>query len=201
MPRIEDLFDQLGEAGFLTTLDLTRGYWQVPVAEESQNKTAFVTPFGLFEFTVMPFGLQGAPATFQRLMDRVLQGRGNFAAAYLDDIIIFSKTWQDHERHIREVLQCLREAGLTAKPSKCQFGMGHCSYLGHIVGGGAVRPEVGKIEAVQKTSTPQTKKQVRAFLGLAGYYRRFIPDYATIAAPLSDLTRKSSPAQVSWTPV
>lgn len=111
----------------------------------------------------------------------------------MDDIIIYSKTWQDHERHIWEVLHCLREAGPTAKPRKCQFGMACCSYLGQVVGGGVVRQERTKIEAVQKTLTPQMKKQVKAFLSLTDYYRRFIPDYAMIPALLSDLTQKSPP--------
>ena len=201
MPRIDDLIDQLGKAPYLTTLDLTRGYWQVPVAADARHKTAFATPFGLYQFTVMPFGLQGAPAIFQRLMDRVLHGVGDFAAAYLDDIVIFSETWEDHLSHVHLVLGRLQASGLTAKPSKCQFGMAQCVYLGHIVGSGLVKPEHTKIQAVQQTPPPQTKKQVRAFLGLTGYYRRFIPDYASIAAPLSDLTRKNAPAHVTWTAV
>lgn len=201
MPRIDDLIDQLGKVRYLTTLDLTRGYWQVPVVADARHKTAFATLFGLYQFTVMPFGLQGAPATFQRLMDRVLHGVGDFAAAYLDDIVIFSETWEDHLTHVRSVLSRLQASGLTAKPSKCQFGMAQCVYLGHIVGSGLVKPEHTKIQAVQQTPPPQTKKQVRAFLGLTGYYRRFIPDYASIAAPLSDLTRKNTPAHVTWTAV
>ena len=104
MPRIDDLIDQLGKAQYLTTLDLTRGYWQVPVAADVRHKTTFVTPFGLYQFTVMPFGLQGAPATFQRLMDQVLRGVGDFEAAYLDDTVIFSETWEDHLTHVHSVL-------------------------------------------------------------------------------------------------
>ncbi len=199
MPRIDDLLDKLGQARYITTLDLARGYWQVPVAMRDRAKTAFTTPMGLYQFRVMPFGLSGAPATFQRMMDTLLRGTENFAAAYLDDLVVYSATWEDHCRHVRQVLLRLREHGLTAKPSKCQFGMHQCVYLGHVVGGGQVRPEVGKLLAVENFPVPSTKKHVRSFLGLTGYYRRFIPDYATVAAPLTDLTRKAGPNVVVWT--
>ena len=181
-------------------MDLNRGYWQVPMAEEAKAKTAFVTPFGLFQFNVMPFGLQGAPATFQRLRDRVIQGLQNYTAAYLDDLIIFSTCWTDHLKHLAAVLQRLKEAGLTVKPTKCQLGMKECVYLGHIVGSGNVKPDPGKIEAVRQFSTPRTKKQVRAFLGLAGYYRRFIPNFSAMASPLTDLTKKTAnTSKLKWT--
>ena len=200
MPRIDDLIDRLGQAQHISTLDLTRGYWQVPVSGPDQHKTAFVTPYGLYQFKRMPFGLKGAPATFQRLMDQVLRGLSSFAAAYLDDVIVFSTTWEEHLPHLEKVFHQLKEAGLTAKPKKCQFWMRRCSYLGHVVGGGEVRVENKKVEAVQQISQPETKKEVRTFLGLTGYYRRFIPDYATVAAPLTDMTRKSQPNAVTWTP-
>ena len=199
MPRIDELIDRLGGAKYISTLDLTRGYWQVPVAPSSQPITAFTTPFGLFQFTVMPFGLHGAPATFQRMMDQLLNGIGDYSAAYLDDLVIYSDDWEKHLLHLRTVLGRLREAGLTAKPAKCQLGNNQCIYLGHSVGNGEIRPEATKIEAVENFPLPVTKKDVRAFLGLSGYYRRFIPDYATIALPLTDLTRKSAPNHVVWT--
>lgn len=123
---------------YITTMDLTRGYWQVPVAEQDRPKTAFTTPQGLYQFNVMPFGLQGAPATFQRLMDRVLRGLDEFAAAYLDDVVVFSSTWKEHLDHLRQVMERLRDAEVTVK---CQFGMDHCVYLGHVVGSGEVSPE------------------------------------------------------------
>ena len=199
MPRIDDLIDKLGPAKFISTIDLTKGYWQVPVAAEDQHKTAFTTPMGLFQFRVMPFGLSGAPASFQRMADQLVDGIQNYAAAYLDDLVVFSSTWEDHLKQLQEILSRLRQAGLTAKPSKCQFGMRTCTYLGHVVGNGLIKPEVSKIQAVQSFAVPQSKRQVRAFLGLTGYYRRFIPGYAEIAAPLTDLTKKCAPNSVKWT--
>ena len=200
MPRIDELIDQLGKAQYLSTLDLTKGYWQVPVSADAQQKTAFTTPFGLFEFKRMPFGLQGAPATFQRMMDKLLDGLGGFARAYIDDLVVFSTSWEEHLQHLRTVLQRLQKVGLTAKPTKCQFGMTECTYLGYVVGGGKVRMEPSKIEAVQSFGVPRTKKEVRSFLGITGYYRKFIPQYASIASPLTDLIRKSEPNRVEWTP-
>ena len=198
MPRIDDLIDKLGKAKFITAVDLTRGYWQMPVAAKDQHKTAFTTPFGLFQFRVMPFGLNGAPASFQRMMDLVVDGMQDFAAAYLDDLVVYSDSWEDHLEHLKMMLQKLREAGLTVKPRKCQFGMDHCVYLGHVVGGGKIQPEASKIDVVDSFVVPTTKKQVRAFLGLTGYYRKFIPNYASVAAPLTDLTKKTAPNNVCW---
>ena len=154
MPRVDDMIDALGKAKYITTLDLARGYWQVPVQEESRPRTAFATPYGLFQF---PFGLHGAPATFQRMMDQILVGCTGYAAAYLDDVVIHSTTWEDHIRHVSDVLQRLRRAGLTIRPKKCQFGMDSCSYLGHVVGNGEVRPEEAKLQAVEKFPTPQLR--------------------------------------------
>ena len=199
MPRVDDLIDRLGGACFITTLDLSRGYWQVPVREEDRTKTAFTTPHGLFQFRVMPFGLQGAPATFQRRMDSLLRGLEAHTAAYLDDIVIYSSTWEGHLQHIRNTLARLREASLTIKPKKCQFGMYSCTYLGHVVGNGQVKPELVKLDAVRTCPQPTSKKQVRAFLGLTGYYCKFIPGFATMATPLTDLTRKNSPNRVVCT--
>ena len=150
---------------FVTTLDLTWGYRQVPVAESAREKTAFVTPFGLYQFQMMPFSLQGAPATFQRMMDKLIRGMEDYTAAYLDDLVVFSGSWERHLQHIHELFDRLRAAGLTAKPRKCQFGMAQCIYLGHVLGNGLVRPEPSKIDSVMLFPIPQTKKQVRAFLG------------------------------------
>ena len=198
MPRIDELIDRLGRAKVITTLDLSKGYWQVPVAAEDRAKTAFSSPYGLFQFTVMPFGLQGAPATFQRMMDELLRGTEGYSAAYLDDIVIYSDNWKDHMKHLKEVFRRLRKAALTVKLDKCQFGMDQCIYLGHMVGNGTVRPENSKLEALKEFPIPRTKTAVRGFLGLAGYYRRFIPNFAETAAPLTDLTRKTDTKEVQW---
>ena len=198
MPRIDELIDRVGGSTYISTLDLTKGYWQVPVAESDRPKTAFSTPFGLYQFNTMPFGLQGAPATFQRLMDCVIQGL-EFAASYIDDLIVFSKSWKDHLDHIQAVLDRLRRAGLTAKAKKCNFGASQCVYLGHIVGSGTVKPEVSKTAAIKAFEEPKTKKEVRSFLGITGYYRRFIENYSSIAAPLTDLIKKDKPNAVVWT--
>ena len=198
MPRIEELLDNIGSARFITTLDLAKGYWQVPMNPEDRDKTAFVSPKGLYQFTTMPFGLSGAPATFQRMMDEVLRGTESFAGVYLDDIIIHSDTWEDHLRHLDEALKRLEDAGLTLKLKKCSFATEDCTYLGYRIGRGGVKPENSKVQAVAEMSRPTTKKDVRTFLGMAGYYRRFVKDYATIAEPLTELTRKNLPERVEW---
>ncbi|KAK7888647.1 hypothetical protein WMY93_024207 [Mugilogobius chulae] len=133
-PRIDDLLERLGKAQYLTTLDLSKGYWQVPLTVQSRKLTAFRTPWGLFQFTVLPFGLHGAPATFQRLMDQVLRDSSDFAAAYLDDIVIYSSSWKEHMDHLRTVLNHLQAAGLTVNPAKCVFGASQTEYLGHVIG-------------------------------------------------------------------
>jgi hypothetical protein len=198
MPRVDELIDRLGGTEYISTIDLTKGYWQVPMAKCSRDKTAFATPFGLYQFRVMPFGLSGAPASFQRMMNGLTQGCEQFAAAYLDDLIVYSNTWDEHLHHLEEILERLKQANLTAKPEKCQFGRRSCVYLGHIVGSGTVKPEVTKLDAVRSFPQPTSKKEVRAFLGLTGYYRRFIPNFSTISAPLSDLTKKRAPNCVNW---
>ena len=160
MPRMDDLIDQLGKAKYVTTLDLTHGCWQVPVEEGSRAKTAFSTPSGLYQFRVMPFGLNGAPATFQRMMDRLLQGLDDFAPAYPDDLVVYSSTWEEHIGHIRTVFGRLRDAGLTAKPKKW---MSQCVYLGHVVGDCVVQPEQSKIEAVESFLCPGRRNRFVRF--------------------------------------
>lgn len=169
MPRVDELIDRVSGANYITTLDLTKGYWQVPVAKKDREKTAFTTPHGLFQFRRMPFGLQGAPATFQRMVDKLLDGLSDFASAYIDDIIIFSRTWNEHLTHLGSVLQRIQAAGLTVKRKKCQFGMAECVYLGHTVGSGRVQPEDVKVKAIQNFEVPRTKKQVRSFLGITAW--------------------------------
>ena len=195
IPRVDEIIDQLGKAKFITTLDLAWGYWQVPVAPEHRKKTAFVTSYGLYQFKRMPFG---APATFQRMMDQIVRELQPYTSVYIDDLVIFSETWEEHLEHLRVVLGRLQQVGLTIKLSKCQFGMDHCVYLGHVVGKGVVIPELSKVRVVEALAVPETKTEVRAFLGMTGYYRRFIANYAEIASPLTDLVKKATPNKVLW---
>uniref|UniRef100_A0A8P4KK44 ribonuclease H n=1 Tax=Dicentrarchus labrax TaxID=13489 RepID=A0A8P4KK44_DICLA len=198
-PRIDELLERLGKAKYLTTIDLCKGYWQVPLTERSRELTAFRTPWGLFQFSVMPFGLHGAPATFQRLMDQVLCGFTDFAAAYLDDIVIYSTTWEEHLEHLNAVLDRLHAAGLTINSSKCVFAAAETKYLGHSIGNGVIRPQVNKIQAIGSCPLPHTRKQLRSFLGMAGFYHRFIPQFSTRAALLTDMTGSRCPNQIQWT--
>ena len=137
----------------------------------------------------MPFGLHSAPATFQRMINHTLRDCWQFARAYIDDIVIFSWLWEEHLTHSQKVFSCLQTAKLTINISKCQFGRSEVRYLGHVIGGGKVRPDPQKLEAVNNYPKPVSKKDVRAFLGLTGYYQRFVPHFATIAEPLTELTK------------
>ena len=198
MPKVEEILEEVGPAKIISTLDLAQGYWQVPMAAESQEVTAFITPYGLYEFTVMPFGLHNAPATFQRMMNEVLRDCSGFSRACIDDVVVFSPTWEEHLSHLRTVLTCLQHASLTLKLCKCQFALEKVCYLGYLVGGGKIEPDPKKIEAVSHFHQPTTKSEVRAFHGLASYYRKFVPNFATIAAPLTELLKKGQPEKVAW---
>ncbi|XP_047219374.1 uncharacterized protein LOC124867136 [Girardinichthys multiradiatus] len=200
MPRVDDLLERVEGAKFITTLDLSKGYWQVALAPEARKLTAFRTPFGMYHFKVMPFGLQGAPASFQRLMNHVLREVSDFSAAYLDDVVVFSQTWKDHMLHLRRVLGCIRKAGLTINPQKCAIAQKEVAYLGYVIGFGKIRPQVGKVEAVHSFPVPTTKRRVKSFLGLVGWYRKFIPKFAERTAVLNNLTKSKSPNKIQWTP-
>ena len=181
-------------------MDLAKGYYQVPVATVDRDKTAFISPYGKYRFQTMSFGLKGAPSTFQRLVDGVLDGLQAFTSAYLDDIAVLSNTWEDHLLHLQTAMQRLHDEGLTVKIRNCQLGMKSCSFLGHVVGLGRTAPELAKLQAIQEFQRPQTKQDVRAFLGLAGYCHGFIPAFSATSACLSDLTRNAAQDKVSWTP-
>ncbi|KAI2647664.1 Retrovirus-related Pol polyprotein from transposon 17.6 [Labeo rohita] len=198
MPHVDELLERLGRARFISTLDLTKGYWQVTLTKSAKPKTAFSTPSGHWQYRTLPFGLHGAPATFQRMMDVLLRPHQSYAAAYLDDVVIHSETWEEHLGWLRRVLTELRRAGLTANPRKCHLALAEAQYLGFQVGRGLIRPQQRKVEAILNTPLPRTKTQVRAFLGLAGYYHCFIPNFSTLASPLTDLTRKGQPEKVQW---
>lgn len=200
MPRVDELIERLGHARYLTTLDLCKGYWQVPLEEGSKDFTTFRVPSGLFRFRMMPFGLHGAPATFQRLVDEVLRGAEDYAATYIDDIVIFSRSWEEHLQHLSDIFRRIQEAGLVINVKKCHIAKPEVQYLGYVIGAGGIHPQVGKVEAIEATPLPNTKRRLRSFLGVVGWYRRLIPDFATRSAPLSDMISKACPVKVKWTP-
>ena len=199
LPLIQDVFDQVSGSTIFSTLDLRSGYWQVPMSTDSIQKTAFTCHLGLFEFTRMPFGLTNAPAIFQRSMNKVLSGLiGRCCMVYIDDIVIFSHTPEEHAQHLEEVFERLRQAGLQLKPSKCSFGLSKIDLLGHSVSADGIQPLPERVEAIQNLGPPSDVTSVRSFLGMAGYYRQFIPGFATLAMPLTDLTKTREPFR--WGP-
>ena len=198
LPRIDDTLDTLGNAKWFSTLDLISGYWQVELSKEAQEKTAFSTPEGLFEFKVLPFGLSNAPATFQRLMDLVLSGlQWSACLVYMDDIIVYGNTFSAHLHNLAAVFARLRQAGLKLQSQKCFLLQKEVSYLGHVVSERGVSPDPLKTEKVASWPIPKSAQEVQQFLGLAGYYRRFIKHFAAIARPLHRLTEKNH--KFSWT--
>lgn len=198
LPRIDMCIDCLASASIFSSLDLQSGYWQLKVEESDRIKTAFITKYGLFEYTKMPFGLCNAPATFQRCMELIFRGlQWQTILIYLDDIIIFSSDIDEHFHHLQEVLKRLKNAGLKLKPSKCDLIKGEILYLGHIVGKDGVKPNPRIVEAVKTWKVPTTVKEVQQYLGLCNYYRQFIRGFSEVAAPLSHLTRKE--VAFTWT--
>ncbi|KAL0551996.1 hypothetical protein IC582_011089 [Cucumis melo] len=194
LPRIDDLFDQLQGATVFSKIDLRSGYHQLRIKDEDVPKTAFRSRYGHYEFIVMSFGLTNASAVFMDLMNRVFREfLDTFVIVFIDDILIYSKTEAEHEEHLRMVLQTLRDNKLYAKFSKCEFWLKQVSFLGHVVSKAGVSVDPAKIEAVTGWTRPSTVSEVRSFLGLAGYYRRFVENFSRIATPLTQLTRKGAP--------
>ena len=194
IPRIDDLIDSIGQqrGKFFTSLDLTKGYHQVKMADQAKEKTAFVCHRGLFHYRRMPFGLTNAPATFQRLMSQLFEGdKWRFVHIYLDDILIVSANFQEHVTHVGEVLKHLNEAGLRLKPTKCSFAQEKIDYLGFTLSAEGVRPNDRKVSAIKDFPRPADAKAVRRFLGMVNFYRRHVRDMAKIARPLTALTRKN----------
>ena len=197
LPRISETLDVLHGAKYFSTIDFASGYWQIKVRDGDVGKTAFVSRDGLFEFVRMPFGLANAPATFQRTMDVLLTGLNwKMCLVYIDDIMVFSGTFDEHLQHLREVFERLRQSNFTIKLSKCYFGKSEAQYLGHIVSQDGVKPDPVKIAAVESFSVPQTLTDVRSFLGIVNYYHRFVPDLGTLAEPLYYLMKKN--VHFSW---
>ncbi|KAD4385611.1 hypothetical protein E3N88_25780 [Mikania micrantha] len=191
LPRIDDLFDQLQGSRQFSKIDLRSGYHQLRIHEDDIPKTAFRTRYGHYEFLVMPFGLTNAPAVFMDLMNRVCKPYlDKFVIVFIDDILIYSQNEEDHKQHLKLVLQLLAKEKLYAKFSKCEFWLKEVHFLGHVVNYKGIQVDSSKIEAVKKWEAPTTPTEIRQFLGLAGYYRRFIENFSKIAKPLTMLTQK-----------
>ena len=198
LPRIDESLEALAGSKYFTTLDLLSGYWQVPLDSDAQEKSAFITRSGLWKWKVLPFGLTSAPATFQRLMEQVLRGlHWKTALLYLDDVIVISPDFKSHLVRLEEVLQRLQKAGLKLKPKKCELLQEEVKYLGHLVSAAGIATDPEKIEAIKGWPSPSNLKELQAFLGTAGYYRQYLPDFATVARPLHHLTSKG--VEWSWT--
>lgn len=193
LPRIDEVWDQLGNAKYFTTLDLRAGYNQIRIKENDIPKTAFRTRYGQFEYLVTPFGLTGTPGCFQTLMNNIFRPHlDEFVMVYLDDILIYSKTRKEHLKHLRIVLDTLRKEKLYGKLSKCHFMTQEVEYLGHIITPAGIKVDKRKIEAVAKWPIPTTVRDVQSFIGLCNYYRKFIKDFAKIATPLTELTKEKN---------
>ena len=189
LPKIDEMYAKLKGAKFFLTIDLRSGYYHIALGKDSRAKTAFVMPFGKYEFLQVPFGLAQAPAFFQHLMNKVLDNCP-FAMMYLDDIIIFSNMEEEHLAHIEEIFKRLEAADLKMKRSKCDFFKKHIHYLGHLISVDGIRPLKDKLDMICDMPAPHNSKEVKQFLGLAGYYRKFVPRFADLSRPLARLTCK-----------
>lgn len=201
MTDVEHLFSELTDAKYFSKLDLTKGYWAIPIREQDRDKTAFTTPKGQFRWVNMAFGLKNAGSVFNRMMRKLLNPlRRNDVYNFMDDILIATETWDQHLEALRAVLQRLKEANLAAKPSKCFIGFRELSYLGHNIGHGQRWPDDVNVKKVKDARPPETKKELRSYLGLCNFYRQYLPSYATIAFPLTEKTKKQEPDRIHWTP-
>ena len=198
LPKIDEIYARLKGSNIYSTFDMRSGYYHMVLSEKSRPKSAFVSSFGKWEFKRCPFGLAQVPAYFQRLVNEVLSGL-TFAFGYLDDILVYSPDMKTHLEHLRKLFMRLREADLKMKEVKCSFLKKHIQYLGHIVSGKGITPMPEKLECIKNMPPPKTAKEVKQFLGLIGYYRKFVPRFPDLARPLNVLTRKDVPFE--WTPI
>ena len=196
LPKIEEIFDDLEGSAYFTSLDLFSGYWQIRMAQQCKEMTTFVCCYGTYKFEVMPFGLMNAPSTLQRIMDTIVRGLP-FVRVYLDDVFVFSKTLEEHLRHLQQVFDVIDEAGLKLNLSKCSLAQAEIKLLGHVVDKRGIVVDPSKVEVIRNAPTPTTTTGLRSVLGLAGYYRRFICKFADIAAVLHAAT--SGNGRLKWT--
>ena len=199
MPRVEEVLESVGRAGVISKLDLSKGYYQVPMFLADIPKTAFTCHQGKYEFVRMPFGVKNAPAVFQELMTKLFKDLSYCCTPYMDDLVIFSSNWEEHVVHVRAVLSTLRAAGLTANPAKCHWGGTRMEFLGHLVGEGTMSVPQRRVEALASYTRPTTKRGLRSFLGAIGFYRRYIELLASHTAVLTPLTAKLAPSKIVWT--
>jgi hypothetical protein len=197
MVSIPDVLEKMAGDFYFSTIDLSKGYWQIPVAEKDIHKTSFVTPDRQYEFLKMPFGMVNAGATLVRAMREVLKDM-ECVHSYIDDIIVHTKTWEQHIQVLSELFLRLTKSGFTIRPTKCKLGEIEVEFIGHKLSYGKATPIENNIEKIRQAKRPETKTQVKSFLGLTGFYREYMPSYSTIAAPLTDLTRKGQPQKVIW---
>jgi len=191
MPLVEDVISQLGNSSWFTALDLQSGFWQIRIAPEDMKKIALIIKIGLYDWTVMPFGLKNATSTFTRTMSEVFKDLGsNFLKIFVDDLNVHSESWEEHLQHLGTVMYKLREVNLKLNPNKCCFAAKSITFLGHVVSKEGTKPNPGKIEAVLHFPQPKTVTNVRSFLGLTGYYRNYVRGYSRLVVPLFKLTRK-----------
>ena len=196
LPKIDEMYTKLKGAKVFSTIDLRSGYYHIALGKDSRPKTAFVMPFGKYEFLVVPFGLAQAPAYFQLLMNQILEGL-NFAMTYLDGIIIFSNSEEEHLLHLAEVFHWLRKAGFKMKQSKCDFFKSQIHYLGHLISEDGICPLLDRLDSIKNMPALKCAKEIKQFLGLTGYYRKFVPKFADISRPLTRLTKKET--AFNWT--
>jgi hypothetical protein len=194
LPIIQDLFDQVRGVGVFSKIDLRLGYHQIKIKKEDVPKIAFVSRYGHHEYLVVPFGLTNAPAIFMNLMNKIFMPYlDKFMIVFIDDILIYSKNKEEHAKHLRIALQILREHQLYAKFSKCEFCLDKVEFLGHVISKECIAINPSKVAAVLEWEAPKNIKQIRGFLGMAGYYRRFIEGFSKIAGPMTKLLRKNTP--------